>query len=533
MHSASAPVRHLLLSIATFALSACITDNPATADDAALGDMQVDMAVADAAPPNCETQVELDRARIDFAPTEAFETRSERIRVTNTGACPITLNAVLLNGARAFALRLNGVDIARDVAPLVDPDADGTPGLSAGASFELEVQFTPPDESAKAGEVSLVFDDDDIRIPLTGNQAGPCFVVDPPVLEFTTGLNQAQTAEISVTSCGSEPITIQSAVFSEDSDAAFTLVAERSTALPFALAPADSAGGTTLSLTIRFAPDQLGTANSRLVIEAQDAPTQEIRLVGRAQQNACPVAVFPPEPIIAEVGEAVVLDGSASLDPDGPDGRPVEWEWVVVGQPEGSTAQPVEALFDADNPINGGPADDAETPEAVFVPGVAGQYTLELRVVDVDGLTSIECETNATVVIRVGFERRVVVQLTWVTPGDLDLNDAEGADVDVRLSNSVGEVCSPAEPTPDWLPEGPANDPVYDTDAQAGPGPENIILTQPTDARYGVAVFYDDDAGLGQSIATVRVFVNDRLTQTEVFPLFETGDAGGFEFMLP
>lgn len=542
MHTAPTPAcsaapRLLILSLAALTLTACITDNPSStvesdaATDMAGADDGVD-AGADARPPECAPGVEVDRDRIDFAPTPPFETRTERIRVSNPGACAATLQAVLLNGARAFDLRINDRDPRRDPGVLDDPDADGVPGLAAGASFDIEVLFTPPDEAAKAGELTLLVDGDEVRVPLSGNLAGPCFTVEPSVLEFTAGLNESQTAELTVTSCGSAAVTVHSAVFADDGDDAFTLVAERSTALPFDLAPADSPGGTALRLTVRFTPTQPGAVNSRLIIAGVDVPTREVRLVGRAQQNACPIAVLPPEPVFADVGEAVTLDGSASRDPDGPDGRPVQWRWRVTQAPDGSTAEPVETIFDPERPGDGGPLDDDETPGAVFVPVVAGQYTLELEVTDLDGLTSTACNTNATMVIRVGVERRVVVQLTWLTPGDLNPNDAIGADVDLRLSQ--GElICTPAEPTPDWPPAGPANNPVYDADAQAGPGPENIILTQPTHDEYGVTVTYDDDGGLGPSVATVRIFVDDRLVQTEVFELLQSGDGARFSFMLP
>ncbi|MGK0360342.1 MAG: hypothetical protein ACI9U2_002655, partial [Bradymonadia bacterium] len=260
MHFASVPVRQLLLSFALLAPTACVSDNPnsASGEDAGVGDMRAPDMASDADPPACDPQIEVDRERIDFAPTQAFETRSERIRVTNTAACPVQILEIGLNGARAFAVHVNDVDIARDTAPLDDPDADGAAGLSRGASFEVEVLFTPSDDAPKAGELGIQIANGALLIPLTGNQAGPCFTVDPPVLEFTSGLNESQTAEISITSCGLQPITIQSAVFAEDGDGAFTLVAERSAALPFELAPAGSPGGTTLGLTVRFAPSQPG-----------------------------------------------------------------------------------------------------------------------------------------------------------------------------------------------------------------------------------------------------------------------------------
>jgi hypothetical protein len=87
----------------------------------------------------------------------------------------------------------------------------------------------------------------------------------------------------------------------------------------------------------------------------------------------------------------VALDGSASVDPDGPDRRPVSWRWTVVDRPVGSTAEPVESA--------GALEDVPGTPGAALVPDRAGLWRLELEVADELGLDSGTCGTSARVVV--------------------------------------------------------------------------------------------------------------------------------------
>ena len=81
-----------------------------------------------------------------------------------------------------------------------------------------------------------------------------------------------------------------------------------------------------------------------------------------AGQNSGPTADAGPDRDVV-VGEAVVLDGSASSDPDG---EPLTYSWSVQVQPSGSSA----AIADAD------------AVQASFTPDAEGAYEVQLQVSD-------------------------------------------------------------------------------------------------------------------------------------------------------
>ena len=66
----------------------------------------------------------------------------------------------------------------------------------------------------------------------------------------------------------------------------------------------------------------------------------------------------------------------------------VDYEWVVIARPPGSTAQPVERFFNPARPADGGPPDRTDTPTAFLFLDLPGTFDLELRVLDETGLTS-------------------------------------------------------------------------------------------------------------------------------------------------
>jgi len=127
---------------------------------------------------------------------------------------------------------------------------------------------------------------------------------------------------------------------------------------------------------------------------------------------------------------------------------------------------------------------------------------------------------------------RLVVQLTWDTPGDLDQTDTGpglGADLNIHLTevdgvgldineDSVGDgyytdgACYWKNISPDWGAPGNANNPSLDIDDTDGAGPETINLDDPEDKTYRVGVDYYDDHGYGPSTATVRIFIDGNLS---------------------
>ncbi len=131
--------------------------------------------------------------------------------------------------------------------------------------------------------------------------------------------------------------------------------------------------------------------------------------------------IAPNQPPVAEagidqtvtLGEVVVLDGTASFDPDG---DPLTFSWAFVSQPEGSAA----AL------------DDPTSPTPTFTPDMPGEYVLELTVDDGRGGTATD---QVTITVSAG------------VPGDVD-GDGEVTILDARLACEAAlglRTLSPAE----------------------------------------------------------------------------------------
>jgi hypothetical protein len=76
-------------------------------------------------------------------------------------------------------------------------------------------------------------------------------------------------------------------------------------------------------------------------------------------------------------GQAIPLDGAASVDPEG---EPLAWAWVVNAAPPGSPQR--------------GAALDCPGSTCQFIPDLSGQYLLGLRVTDPAGAVSIQAQVG-------------------------------------------------------------------------------------------------------------------------------------------
>lgn len=312
--------------------------------------------------------------------------------------------------------------------------------------------------------------------------------------------------------------------------------------------PIELAAGAQLEWAVAYAPTDPGADAGTLVIGLDGAaqPVAEVALRGEGAMNACPVAVGGPALVAAVPGDVVELDASASTDPDGRMGQPQDFLWLVIERPDGSTAQPVERYQDPRRPADTGLADDPSTPRALFLADLAGVYTLELRVIDAEGLEapSEACpQPPVQVRIEVFPEADVHVQLTWNTPGDPDQTDERGTDLDLHFRHPRGEAWGHEEPFdcyfanshPDWGGVGLDGSPRMTRDDVNGAGPETILFDAPEHTPadgpyYRVAVEYFRAEGApnggswGPSEATVRVMLRGEPVAEFVKVLESTGD---------
>ncbi|MCK6569847.1 choice-of-anchor D domain-containing protein [Myxococcota bacterium] len=461
------------------------------------------------------------------------------VTVTNIGQLPLTNFGFSLSGSQEFEPLIGGRDPRREsnAALLDDPDEDGEAGLSPNASFVIRVEYKPSTQGPDAAQLIIESNDPvqpSIAVALTANGATPCINVVPAAVEFPASLvNRDDSRPVNIESCGGGPLQIESIEIAPGSDPAFALDATSLPTFP-AVLPAATPEQALPSREIRvsFTPREERVYNGKLIVRTNDpsSPEKIVSLLGRGVLNACPQARANPEEHYVEPLDVVVLDGASSVDPDGPDNRPVRFEWVITDRPEGSTQQPREQV-NGDDPTIGAP-DDLTTPNAQFFVDLAGTYTAELRVTDNLGLSSETCETSAIVTIVAKPEEAIHIQVVWTSPDDPDQTDRQGTDVDLHLRHPTGDWflapgdCYYGNPNPDWGELTLESDnPVLDIDDINGAGPENINLNEPENtetlgAPYEVAVHYyssrerQTGQDYGASTATARIFLQGALNLT-------------------
>jgi hypothetical protein len=497
----------------------------------------------------------------DFGRVPAGEMVEHEFTITNVGQLALDVNQILLNGSQDFVPLVQDGDVQKDPRRI---DRDILKTLQPNESMGVFVRYEPQVEGPDQGQLSITSSDPrtpEVNVNLTANGATPCLRFSPGALEFRTSLvNRTDSRPLTMESCGGETVTIRRMYPNEGGDPAFSLVdlEAEGVSLPLALpaySQSDQANGLPAPsqlVQVEFTPREQRIHNGSLVVESDD-PTgelvtpecvndaeikcwykKEVSLLGRGVLNACPQARAAQEEFYVVPLDVVALDGSPSIDQDGPNNRPVEYEWVITSRPEGSTSQPRESFFDPGQPANDGPEDDRSTPNSVFFVDLAGTYTAELRVRDNLGLDSIACENPAVVTIVARPEEAIHVQLVWRTPLDEDETDREGTDLDLHLLHpnaanwGDSEVVEPYDcyylnPTPDWGQlENSEDDPSLDIDDINGAGPENANLnnpenTGPLGSPYLVGVQYYSSHGrqtgtdFESSCAKLRIFIRGEL----------------------
>ena len=498
------------------------------------------------------SELRVTPTQLNFGYVNAGEVVERELTVTNVGSAISTLDLVRISPTMSdFSVTLNGVNPIDDPSVLVDPDGDGVDGLSAMASFTMIVKYAPPVQGPDSGVLEILEANGGLRsVPLRANDLNPCINLlfpDTPhsnadELDFGPSLVEStRIQDVVVESCGGQTLEI-SAIRVEGAE--FGLGDGLPPSYPARLPPVTDGYVTANSFQVTFTPPELDLYSGTLIVESNDpmSPVLEIPLRGRGSMNACPVAEVARAELMVSPLEIVTLDGSSSVDPDGPNGIPVRYSWSVTQRPAGSTAQPVERLSNSRRPADGGVADDTTTPQAFFFVDVAGEYLIELTVEDDQGFSSAECaDAVATLHINARPESAVHVELTWHTPSDEDETDLDGTDVDLHLlhpsamgwANGLSELdCHYANINPDWGPAGPDGNPSLDIDDANGAGPENITIDTPEVTnngyyRVGVHYYSSGDSFFGEdygpSDSTIRIYLEGVLSGEWIQRLNSTG----------
>lgn len=478
-------------------------------------------------------EINVSPTTIDFGRVGAGDVQMRTVTITNIGSAALMIDNLVPNGSPDFSVQVNGTDISQDLGPLADPDGDGNPGLESGTSFEATIIYAPEVDGPDSGEIRVESSDPNrptVTVSLTANGASPCIQVNPETLEFAAALQGRTTNRpVQIQSCGGQPLEVNAIYMSDDSSPVYA-VSDDTRATPFELpAREQDREPPSENAVVAFTPEDTAAYGGKLIIESNDPlrPLIEVPVTGRGTLNDCPVAAVAEDDFHVLPLDIIELDGSLSTDADGPNGRPVRYNWVVTSRPDGSTAEPVESFRNPADPANTGVADDASTPNALFFVDLAGVYTIELTVVDNLDLVapSETCQQPAAVItVEAQPDEDIHVQMVWNTPGDADQTDGDGSDVDLHFRHPLGNEwvgaldCYYANSNPDWGPQGPAGDPSLDIDDVNGAGPENINLDEPEDTqalggqyRVGIDYYRADNFATGRSWGpsevTVRIFL--------------------------
>ncbi len=204
--------------------------------------------------------------------------------------------------------------------------------------------------------------------------------------------------------------------------------------------------------------------------------------------------------------ETVEFDASPST------GDIARYEWSIIERPVGSTQRLV-------------PDSSVENPKLFL--DLVGVYRIQLRV-DSAGDTDSSCSSTTIIEIDAcACDSDVTVQLTWDTPADPDQTDEFGTDVDLHYLHENGRWNEPPwdifwrNSTADWESRGHGESPTLDIDDTNGAGPEHIKHSDLERVNYRVGAYYYSDSTLGESYATVRIYVHGQLEHEHSDKLLE------------
>ena len=206
---------------------------------------------------------------VDFGVVAKSSNKRTKVRLKNDGTVPLTQLVVF--------------DPAGPMGAEFQRSANAPVALDPGKSVDITVLFTPTGTGPRIGSMEVDSSDPlrpSVQIPLRGVAEGPALCADPSPLDFGQGtVGTPVDRQLTLTSCGSVPVTLTSAVqFDALSPSTFT-----STSLPGkqTLQPGDK-----LSFTVRFTPEDSSDQNGALKVANDGQPDQYVPLHG--------TALFPP-----------------------------------------------------------------------------------------------------------------------------------------------------------------------------------------------------------------------------------------------
>lgn len=443
------------------------------------------------------------------------------VTITNAGVEPLAITKLTLQAPTAFdwaAAADQSADVAAATRVGRDLHYDPAWTVEPGTSVVVILAYNASDPAPSTGDIR-VFSNDPItpqaHVAIQANVGGPCLAVSATELAFGGKyVGATATAELSLTSCGSDDLIVHNLSFADGSSDAFNAALD-DISFPLVL-PVNK----TFTIPITFIPDAVAEVvdgapemhKGSFVITANTALAERtVALSGWGVDTLCPTAVIGavPEEVIPQT--VLHLDATQSFAATG---GVDAYLWEVV-TPSGDVEQFLPS---------------STAPQPTFQVNLVGQYTFVLKVRDANGQWTSDSGgcLPATRTVLVVSDELIHVELLWHTPGDpdeTDIGSEAGADLDLHfvhpfaLASGGDGWFHPVFDTywsniePNWNDYTETfDDPSLDRDDTDGGGPENVNLDNPeVGVTYRVGVHYWDDHGFGDSDATVRIYIHSTL----------------------
>ena len=405
----------------------------------------------------------ISEQQIDFAEVEVHQSKTLPLSILNSGAGPLRISEIAIEDA-SFPYTLNFTDAE----------------ISSDELSTLEITFLPTDFVSYNTNLIITSNDEDnpsLSLPLLGyggDGPTPDIHASSSTLDFgSVSANETKTLYFTVSNQGDGVLQIQSTT--QNGSGAFSLIGDLDGQN---LSPQVETG-----IIVSYTPThELGDSGS-LLISSNDPDEENIQIdfIGNGgTTDSYPIASITC-PSSVDVPTEITLDGSASSEPGG---GALVYNWTIEQKPQSSQAV-------LRNPT------DVHTSLNV---DVAGNYQINLRVQNEVGILSppAECLFYAEP------PADIHIELSW---------EENGADMDLHMTNtemglfSFESDCCWCNPNPEWNTQESQSNPLLSVDSSTYITPEIIDVWMAEARDYYVYVHYFSDLGVGQTQATIRIYL--------------------------
>jgi len=403
-------------------------------------------------------------SQVDFAEVEVETNAQYSLSILNSGAGPLRISSITTEDySDNYELSLSEVELNADELTLLD------------------ITFQPTEYREYNTQLIIESNDKEsptFSLPIFGfGGDGPTPDIKSSLLELdfgSTAAGEKKNLYFTVSNIGDGVLEISGT--DQSGSGSFSLIGDLDNQN---LSPQVETG-----LLVEYAPFHENGDSGVLTIHSNDPDQPELSIAftgnGGGEESypvadiECPTSVNAPSD--------VYLSGSNSNDPSG---QLLQYEWTIEKRPSTSQAELVT------------PADS----QTYINVDVAGDYQVNLRVQNQDGTFSppAECLFYAQP------PADIHVELSW---------DEDNSDMDLHMMRqsdalfSLEDDCCWCNPNPSWAgSENPSN-PILSVDSDNYTTPEVIDVWSAEDIDYHLSVHYFSDLGVGQTTATIRIYLS-------------------------